>query len=60
MPNYQALPHSVSYSRIAQEHDNIDPTEVEAMSKFFGNDFESIDRALDYSEPEDNLKLLDY
>ena len=48
----QSLSHSQSYSLIAQEHE-IDPSEVEALSKHFGNDFDSIDHALDGIEQAD-------
>ena len=50
--NPLSIPHSQSFSIIAEEH-GLDPEEVEALSQYFGNDFESLEHALDALEPSD-------
>lgn len=52
MTHSHSLSHSQTYSLIAQEHE-MEPSEVETLSKHFGNDFESLDHALDDIEQVD-------
>lgn len=47
--NLSALPHQLAYEAIAHDH-NLDPEEVEALSRAFGNDFDSLNNALDNME----------
>ena len=50
--------HTQSYYNIALEHD-MEPSEVEAMSNHFGNDFDSLSTALDSLEQVDIYGLPD-
>ena len=54
MTNPELCPHCQLYQSLAASHD-LEPSEVEHMARYFGNDFEALEAALDDLEAPDDL-----